>query len=144
MWESVRMLSETLQEKLTKEEYADVERDMYYSMVGGHYNEQYAHEDVAQMYYERDGKKWYAPYWTDQQVEQVYNNVRDKIPSEYNMWDFYVALNMVKSDNCNLFRHWWQGAEDTEIEKKVVEATVNYLDDPDNPYGTEKVWCYLN
>lgn len=27
---------------------------------------------------------------------------------------------------------------------KLVEEAVNYLDDADNPYGTEKIWRYLN
>lgn len=26
----------------------------------------------------------------------------------------------------------------------LVDEAVNYLDDEDNPYGSEKVWKYLN
>ena len=35
-------------------------------------------------------------------------------------------------------------ASDEEIEKRIIEATINWLNDPDNPYGSEKIWCYLN
>ena len=63
--------------------------------------------------------------------------MKNEIPSAYNMWDFYVALNMIKSDHCNLFRKWWNGASDSEIEKRYIEATVNYLNDEDNPLNTD-------
>ena len=145
MWKSVKALSRSLEKNLNKEEYDKIEREIYYSMEGGHYNEDYAHCDVKKMYYvNRNGVKMSAPYWSDEEVMKVYESVRGNIPGEYNMWDFYVALNMIKSDHCNLFREWWRGAEDSEIEKRVIEATVNYLNDEDNPYGTEKIWCYLN
>lgn len=145
MWKSVRALSRSLEKYLDKEEYKKVERDIYVSMEGGHYNEEYAHCDVKKMYYiNRNGEKMSAPYWTEEKVMQVYNNVRDEIPSAYNFWDFYVTLNMVKSDNCTLFMRWWQGATDAEREQRVVEMAVNWLDDPDNPYGTEKIWRYIN
>lgn len=114
-------------------------------MVGGHYNEEYAHCDVRKMYYvNRNGMKMSAPYWTDEQVAEVYNKVKNEIPGAYNMWDFYVTLNMTKSDNCNLFMRWWQGSSDAEREQRVVEMTVNWLCDDDNPYGDEKIWRYLN
>ena len=31
-----------------------------------------------------------------------------------------------------------------ELIEKLIEEVINYLDDEDNPYGTEKVWKYLN
>lgn len=41
-----------------------------------------------------------------------------------------------------LFIQWWR--DEAEIEQRIVEATINWLDDPDNPYGQEKIWHYLN
>ena len=144
MRRSVKALSDSLRHKLAPEDYNLVERDIYRSMAGGHYNEQFAKEDVEKMYYEQGGVRHYAPYWTDDQISSVYNNVKSELPSGYNLWDFYVAINMIKSDCCNLYKRWWAGASEGELEQKVVEATVNYFNDPDNPYGTEKVWYYLN
>ena len=144
MWRSVRAISDELKDMLTPEDYCHMERVVYSSIAGGHYNEEFAKADVKKMYYTRNNMKMSAPYWTDEQVMQVYNSVKGEIPNAYNMWDFYVALNMTKADNCNLFRKWWQGASDEEVEKRIIEATVNWLNDTDNPYGTEKIWSYLN
>jgi hypothetical protein len=51
---------------------------------------------------------------------------------------------MVKSDNCNKLRSWFPDATEMELLDKLVEEALNYLDDADNPYGTEKIWKYLN
>ena len=75
---------------------------------------------------------------------KVYDSVKRSIPVEYNFWDFYVTLNMLKSDECQLLHKWFPEATDDEFEIKVVESAINYLNDSDNPYGTEKVWGYLN
>ncbi len=144
MWRSVRAIDDELKDMLTPEDYCHMERVVYASIAGSHYNEEFAKQDVKKMYYNRNGMKMSAPYWSDEQVAEVYNKVKGEIPSAYNMWDWYVALNMTKADNCVLFRKWWQGASDEEVEKRIIEAAVNYLNDTDNPYGTEKIWCYLN
>lgn len=145
MWKSVKAMSETLREMLSPEDYCHLERMMYCTMAGGHYNEEYAHQDVKGMYYTtRTGEKVYAPYWTDEQVEQIYSKVRKNLPDAYNFWDWYVTLNMTKADNCNLFLRWWQGSSDEEREQRVIEMAVNWLCDDDNPYGDEKIWSYLN
>ena len=143
MWASVDALSRSLEKHLDKDAYKKIERDIYVSMQGCHYNEEYALCDVKKMYYvNNQGVKMNAPYWTEEQVAKVYEGAKDEIPSAYNFWDFYVTLNMVKSDNCNLFHQWWR--DEAEIEQRIVEATINWLDDPDNPYGQEKIWHYLN
>ena len=145
MWKSVKMLSDALDGMLSAEEYAKIERKIYESISGGHYNEEFAHEDVSKMYYiNGNGERVNAPYWTDEQVRAVYNNVKSDLPSQYNMWDFYVTLNMTKADNCNLYNKWWQGANSDVIEQKMVETAVNYLNDVDSPHGTEKIWSYIN
>lgn len=114
-------------------------------MSNGHYNEEYALQDAAKMYYtDASGNKKYAPYWTPEQIKSVYDSVRSRIPSEYNMWDFYVALNMAKSDNCPMYRKWFPGASAEDMDEHFIDAAINWLDDDDNPYGTEKAWKYLN
>ena len=145
MWRSVKAISDSLSEMLSPEDYSQLERTVYCTMAGGHYNEKYAHEDVRGMYYtDRNGRQVHAPYWTDEQVEQVYSKVEKSIPSAYNMWDFYVTLNMTKADNCNLFMRWWQSASDAERDERFIEMAVNWLCDEDNPFGDEKIWSYLN
>ena len=117
---------------------------IYYSINGGHFNEEFAEAAMKKMYYVDSSRtKQYAPYWTEYEVRNVYNSVRDKIPN-YNFYDFEVALNMVKSDNYNKLRRWFPDDEEDELLEKLVEETINYLDDEDNPYGTEKIWKYLN
>ena len=58
MWKSVRALSDSLKDKLDPEDYKLVERDIYRSMAGGHYNEEYAHCDVKEMYYTLNGNRY--------------------------------------------------------------------------------------
>ena len=107
--------------------------------------EDFAKEDVAKMYYtDASGNKKSAPYWTDEQVREVYSAVRDRIPSDYNEWDFYVTLNMMKADNCTMLREWFPEAGADDMEGKLVEMAINWLNDGDNPYGGAKIWRYLN
>lgn len=145
MWKSVDIISDMLDKKLTAEEKADFERYMYALMQGPHYDEHFAKEQVQKMFYtDPKGVKHQAPYWTDEQVKQVYTAYKSGIEPTTSFWDFYVALNMVKSDNCNLFRLWWPDAEETLLTQKVAEATVNWLNDEDNPLGEGRTWKYFN
>lgn len=144
MWKSVRVISEAVDKNMDDKAKEDLERKIYAEMSGGHYDEEFALEDVKHMYYvDERGERHYAPYWTPEQVEGVYNSVRSEIP-DYNMWDFYVVLQMQKSDLCPMLKKWFPGATDEQMTQKVVEAAVNWLVDDDNPYGQEKIWRYLN
>lgn len=31
-----------------------------------------------------------------------------------------------------------------EIDTKIISMAINWLNDDDNPYGTEKIWGYMN
>ena len=59
----------------------------------------------------------------------------------YNKWDFEVALNMIKSDNYPLLKEWFPDEKD--LMGRILELTINWLNDEDNPYGDAKVWGYF-
>lgn len=144
MWKSVAIISEAVEKSMPESDKMALMRKMYGAMDGCHYNEDFAREDVAKMYYvDEDGNERFAPYWTDAQIKEVYESVRSDIP-EYNMWDFYVALNMVKSDNFMLYRGWFPDAQASDMDEKFVEAAVVWLNDPDYRYPDSKIWHYLN
>lgn len=144
MWESVAVISDAVEKDMDEESRERLMRKIYCVMSGGHYNQEFAEEDVAKMHYrDMDGKTHYGPFFTEEKVSSVYEQVRGNI-SEYNMWDFYVVMNMVKSDYCNLLSMWYPDATDTEREKRLVELALNWLNDEDNPYGKEKAWKYFN
>jgi len=84
-----------------------------------------------------------APYWTETAVHEIYDSVRNRI-HPYNEWDFYVTMNMIASDNWCLLHDWFPDMDDAEFASKVTDMAVNWLDDPDNPYGDAKIWGYLN
>lgn len=144
MWCITKILSDSINEYVPEKQRDVLLNKVYYSTNGGHFNKAFADSVIPRFYYvSSDGVKHQAPYWTEDEVRTVYNTVKGRI-SPYNFYDFEVALNMVKSDNCNKLRRWFPAASDKEIMDKLVDETVNYLDDEDNPYGTEKVWKYLN
>lgn len=144
MWKTLHIVSDFLEENLDEKQIRCLMRDLYGVMSSGHYNQEYALSDVEKMYYtDEDGKKHLAPYWSEEQVRKVYDQYKRVIPQEYNFWDFYVTLNMIKSDNCPLLMSWFPDATTEEYEKRLIELSINYLKDDDNPFGTEKVWGYL-
>ena len=113
-------------------------------MSGGHYNEEYAIEAVAKLFYKAsNGKEIHAPYWTVQQVKDVHDTISGKIP-DYTFWDFYVTLQMIKADNCPLLMRWFPNSTADERDKMLIEMAINWLADPDYPYPGEKIWRYLN
>ena len=77
-------------------------------------------------------------------MKQVWTAYKGKVHEDATFWDFYVALNMTKSDNCNMFRLWWPEADEATLTQKVAEATVNWLNDEDAPQGQPRTWRYFN
>ena len=144
MWCITKILSDSIEEYVPEKQRNLLLTKVYYSTNGGHFDEDFADEAISKFYYiDYNNVRHNAPYWTESEVESIYEKVRSKIPN-YNMWDFEVTLNMMKSDNCNKLKKWFPEATDKEMLDKLVEEAVNYLDDADNPYGTEKIWKYLN
>ena len=144
MWKSVAIISDSVEKNMPEDAKKELLRDIYREMSDGHYNEQFAHEDVSKMYYVGDnGDKHFAPYWTDAKIKDIYDSVQDEV-EPYNMWDFYTTLNMIWSDNYMLLTRWFPDENDTELSEKAVEMAINWLNDEDNPFGRNKIWGYFN
>ena len=145
MWSAVRVVSDAVESSMSDKDKDALMARLYGMLSGGHFDEEYAVEAVSKMCYkDKDGIKRSAPYWTIPEVEEIYDDVKDRIPKEYNMWDFYVTFQMVASDNWNLIHRWWPEIKQDEFAKRITDLAVNFLDDSDNPYGTRKIWCYLH
>lgn len=145
MWTTLQTVSDAIEDSMDEDVKEHMMRELYGQMAGGHYNQEFAEADVAIMHYtDPAGMKYTAPYWTESQVREVYELVKKEIPVHYNFWDFYVTLQMIKSDNCPMLKRWYPNATQDEIDKKLVDMAVNWLNDPDNPYGDHKIWGYLS
>ena len=79
------------------------------------------------------------------EIENILNKYKSELDeSDYTMWDFYVTMNMLMSDNYKLLEERYPNSSKDENTKIIVEYAVNYLNDEDNPFGSEKIWGYLN
>ena len=145
MWDVIAVVSDAVDSSMPEAEKHALERKIYGKLSEGHYNEQYAVEDVAKMNYRdpRTGMVRKAPYWTAETIRGIYESLKADMRG-YNCWDFYVALNNTKADNCVLFRSWWPDADMEVLTQKIAEATVNWLNDEDAPQGEGRVWRYFN
>lgn len=144
MWKTVAVISEVVEQYVPDSEKHCLMRKMYGVMSNGHYNEDFAREDIAKMYYvDGNGERHHAPYWSDDALLSLYRDNKDKIP-EYNQWDWMVVMNMMKSDLCHLLSVWFPGLSEDELNEKYVQASLNWLKDEDNPFGKSKAWGYLN
>lgn len=145
MWKSVRVISDAVDTMLDEQARNKLLKKVYGAISSCHYNEEYALADVTDMFYiDESGNEHFAPYWTPQQVRVVYDSVSGELPESYNMWDFYVALQMQKSDLCPMLRRWFPNDTPEQMDKRIIEATVNWMNDEDNPYSDRKVWWYVN
>ena len=144
MWNTVRVISDAVEESMPEEARDHLKREMYEMMVGKHFDEYFAKEAVAKMYYvDSAGVKRAAPYWTEDSIRGIYDQVRQDI-RPYNYWDFYVTLNMIASDNYGLIERWFPGEEGSDKDRRFVTMAVNWLNDPDSQHKDCKIWCYLN
>lgn len=143
MWKAVHVISDAVDSGMDEYERKSLMKKVYGLMSDGHYNEETAHDDVSVMYYtDTDGKLHQAPYWPEEAVRNIYGAVREEIP-DYNFWDFYVTMNMVASDNWCLFKRWFRGIGDVELNEKITDAAIVWLKDEDWPTKT-KIWDYLS
>lgn len=142
MWDAIRAISNAVEESMPEEARDHLKREMYEMMAGKHFDEFFAKEIVSKMYYvDSRGIQHNAPYWTDASIREVYDQVKSEIRT-YNMWDFYVTLNMIASDNYPLIDRWFAGEDASERDKRFVEMAVNWLRDPDAQHPDTKIWSY--
>lgn len=140
--EILSILSKALN-NLPEEDKELLNKKVYYLLNGGHYDEEFAKAAVAKMYYLDGKEKVYAPYWMQGEIEKLYDQVKNEI-DDYNLWDFYVTMNMIMSDNYPLLIKRYPESSKDEKTNIILEDSINYLNDEDNPFGTEKIWGYLN
>ena len=149
MHKSIALISEFMEGKLSMEDQETLKKKLYYMLEGGHYDHDFAVAQIEKMYYKDDedddiADKISAPYWTESEVKKIFDSHRNKIPLEYNFYDFMVALNMAKSDNWMKLQEWFPDESNEDLDKRVVTEAINWLRDDDNPFGYEKVWGYFN
>lgn len=148
MWDATRMMSDALKpmKETDPDHYWHLVKQMYALMNGPHFDEDFGRWQISQMHFtDKAGKQHHAPYWTDAQMQAVYEAHKSKLKQpSYTCWDFAVVLNMIKSDNWCLYRSWWPEATDADLDNKVFESAVNYLNDEDYPQKDGKIWHYFN
>lgn len=143
MWGSVELISKFMDEHVSKEDREKLMCKIYGLMSGGHYNEEFAEKRIAKMYYQdKGGRKHYAPYWPSEEVEDIYEEVKSRIPN-YNLYDFMVTMNMKGSDEWHLLHSWFPDITPDQFAKKVTESALNWLTDEDWPTKS-KIWDYFN
>ncbi len=133
------ILSDTMTQYVPDEELQKLCKMIYESTQGKHFNEEFAKEQVSKMYYEENGHKHYGPFYDD--VSVPYSQNKRKLIYPYTKWDFEVTLNMIKSDMINLLKEWFPDATEEELDSKIIDLAVNWLNDED--YGESKIWCYF-
>jgi len=144
MWNTVAAVSEAVEASMPEDHRKALLRKVYSGMSNGHYNEEFAEEDIKKMYYvDRAGKRHEAPFWPAQAVKEIYETVKGDI-RPYNVCDFNVTMNMMAAGHWALLEKWFPGMTPEDRNAKTVELAVNWLNDPDSPHAESKIWNYLN
>lgn len=138
----VCMIGDYIDSHLSAEEKAELGKKVYGVVSDGHYDRYFAEEAISKMYFEdKNGEKHYAPFFTEEEVEEVFEEHQDDI-SDYTIHDLSVTMNMLWSDNHTFLAKF---AKDTKEAKEMVTCmSVEYLQDPDAPHPSNKIWAYLN
>lgn len=80
--------------------------------------------------------------FSDTKYIQIDNQLKQLVQEALINWDVYVALNAQYHDNIDLYEKWFSNANDSEIEEKIIEATIaNWFEDEDA--SSDKVWEYF-
>lgn len=144
MWASIGALSDHLEKFIEKhpdlkEEYWELMREQHELMAGRHFDEAYALWQVEQMHHKgADGTEYRGAHWPIEATTSVLNKHRGKVPSEYNEWDFYVALNASWHDYI-----CWAKRKFSQPEEEVIELAIAFwFADDDWPTKT-KMWDYF-
>lgn len=142
----VHLLSDSIGDHLDKDEKCHLKRKVWGIISDGHYNKEFAEADVAKMYIFENNSKTFGPFYSLEETTEVYNKLKKSNPIlvNYNEYDFYVVMNMIKSDNYVLYKKRFSGYNNAALNELFIEDSINWLDDLDNPYGTSKIWKYIN
>lgn len=137
-----RTVSDYVEEYGDAEQKSCVKRQIYGIVGDGHYNREYAEEDIARMcYQDMNGIMHHGPFYAEDKVKEVFARRRDDV-SEYCLWDFAVVMNMIRSDYDHTLTRY---AKDEEQLDEIVEMmSVEYLQDADAPHPHGKIWHYIN
>ena len=98
-------LSKVVDNNVDEECSNRIKRKIHCIISEGHYNEEYALHDVKNMYYEYNGEKHYASYWSVEEVMSIYNSLKSSTPilSTNNFYDFFVIIYFIKIDSYIFF-----------------------------------------
>lgn len=142
MWQSVRAISDMVDDYLPNDDREHVMKEIYESMQGEHFDEYFAEKQIEQMFFtDKAGVRHNAPYWNTEAVRSVYEQWRSRIKVKHTFCDFMVVMNMIYSDNYCLLKEWWPEISDEDLTRKIAEMSVNWLNDED--FGEGKAWRYF-
>lgn len=142
MLQVTKTIGKFVAEHAEKEEADKLCLDIYGILSEGHFDECFAYDAIRRMYYEdEDGNRHCAPYFTDEEVREVFSLNKDDI-SDYTVYDLSVTMNMLRSDNNRFFEKYAKNT--AEMKEMVTCMAIEYLQDPDAPYPHSKIWHYIN
>lgn len=144
MWGSIELVDDLLEDikEAHPDKYWEFMRRTHEMMYGKHFDSAYAEWQVEHMYHiGDDGKEYKGERWSLADTTAVMQKYRGRFPSDYNEFDFYVALNAQWHDTiCTAKRHF-ASVEDAET-YIIDEAVAVWFNDSD--WGShDKVWSYF-
>ncbi len=115
-------------------------RAQHEAWCGPHFDEAFAEWQVSRLYHKgADGKIYKGGHWTLEETGEFFARYRNKIPSQYNEYDFHVALNAEYNDYCV----WAKQTFGDDYEQKIVEMAIWFWMLDDDYSGDGKIWEYF-
>lgn len=142
MLEITKVIGKFVAKHATEEDLHHLYKDIYGVISEGHFDRHFAEDAINRMYYEDEsGVKHHAPFFTDAEVKEVFDLNKDDI-SDYTIHDLAVTMNMLRSDNNRFLEKYAKNT--SEVKEMVSCMAIEYLQDPDAPHPTTKIWDYIN
>jgi len=142
MLEITKVIGKFVAKHATEEDLHHLYKDIYGVISEGHFDRHFAEDAINRMYYEDEsGAKHHAPFFTDAEVKEVFDLNKDDI-SDYTIHDLAVTMNMLRSDNNRFLEKYAKNT--SEVKEMVSCMAIEYLQDPDAPHPTCKIWNYIN
>lgn len=143
MWDMIGDVSDFAEEvkEPMPEAYWKLMRKTHIRTVGRHFDKQYAVWQVDGMSHKGDdGKVYEGEHWSIEDTNAVLAKYRSRIPSAYNEWDVYVALNAHYHDYCA----WARRKFPNDYESVIIEMAIAFWFNDDDWGSTTKVWDYFD